>query len=156
MPVLGAFVQIISTGFSRELPGNTHAEECALAKLAERGVDPAGCDLYSTMEPCSVRLSGNTPCCPRIIDARIKRVFVGAMEPARFVECEGVRQLQDAGIEVIRVEAGANELEKSGLWLLALGLVDVQEVCVCVCVAGASGEAAAAVADTIQIMLQTV
>ena len=30
--------QIIATGFSRELPGNTHAEECALIKAESPGM----------------------------------------------------------------------------------------------------------------------
>ena len=35
----------------------------------------------------------------------MRRVFIGAMEPANFVVCEGVKLMQDAGVEVIRVEA---------------------------------------------------
>lgn len=65
------------TGFSRELPGNTHAEQCALDKLlsqykpeargsASSSIVPL--DLYTTMEPCSERLSGNLPCVQRILE----------------------------------------------------------------------------------------
>ena len=36
----------------------------------------------------------------------MKRVFVGVLEPANFVNCTGVQQLLDAGIEVIAVQAG--------------------------------------------------
>lgn len=71
----------LSTGYSRELPGNTHAEECALEKLVRHcahtpGEQGSGADaasrtpleliMYTTMEPCSERLSGNTPCVDRI------------------------------------------------------------------------------------------
>ena len=97
--------EVISTGFSRELPGNTHAEESAIKKLEKKNISAEGCDLYSTMEPCSKRLSGNEPCAKRIIENNLKRVFVGVLEPANFVNCTGVQQLVDAGIEVIAVQA---------------------------------------------------
>ncbi|RCH90311.1 DRAP deaminase [Rhizopus azygosporus] len=89
--------QLLSTGYSRELPGNTHAEECALAKTA---VDPTGATMYTTMEPCSKRLSGNRPCVDRIIEAKIKRVVMGVREPPDLVNCEGVALLERHGIEV--------------------------------------------------------
>ncbi|SPO27965.1 related to CAX4 - required for full levels of dolichol-linked oligosaccharides [Ustilago trichophora] len=70
--------EILATGFSRELPGNTHAEQCALDKLAsefkpssksenDSTVQTLELDLYTTMEPCSERLSGNLPCVQRIL-----------------------------------------------------------------------------------------
>lgn len=94
--------QLLSTGFSRELPGNTHAEECALAKL-EGNVDLEGSTMYTTMEPCSVRLSGNRPCASRIIEAKIKRVVVGVREPPNLVTCEGISLLEREGIQVFIV-----------------------------------------------------
>ena len=56
----------------------------------------------SQSDPAAVR--------SRIIEAKVRRVFVGAMEPANFVECEGVRLLKEAGIEVLNVEAGAQSV----------------------------------------------
>ena len=83
--------KIISTGYTLELPGNTHAEQSCLKKLTakhevfEEQVGRAikrECDeekkkskgdaqvvLYVTMEPCGKRLSGNAPCVERIIQA---------------------------------------------------------------------------------------
>lgn len=62
--------ETLSTGYSRELIGNTHAEQCALEKyftqVGAREV-PEGTVLYTTMEPCSFRLSGNEPCVHRIL-----------------------------------------------------------------------------------------
>ena len=95
--------EVVSYGFSRELPGNTHAEECALHKLLPNTAK--GFDLYSTMEPCSKRLSGKVSCSERIIANQVKRVFIGALEPANFVDCEGVKLLQEANIEVFFVQA---------------------------------------------------
>ena len=94
---------ILATGYSRELEGNTHAEECALMKMNKEGVATAGTDMYTTMEPCSKRLSGNAPCVQHIIAANIGRVFVGAREPDHFVACQGVALLLEAGIEVYDV-----------------------------------------------------
>ncbi|BGP53893.1 hypothetical protein JCM8202_006086 [Rhodotorula sphaerocarpa] len=106
----------IATGYSRELPGNTHAEQCALDKLPAAKVGSGststapenataddlleGASIYTTMEPCSQRLSGNVPCVQRILATGIKRVFMGVEEPKDFVECEGTRLLREAGREV--------------------------------------------------------
>lgn len=98
----------IATGFSRELPGNTHAEQCALMKA---GAEAEGSDVYCTMEPCSKRASSPTGCCMRIIQHKCRRVYIGAMEPAHFQVCEGVRIMQEAGIDVVRLEAPGLEEE---------------------------------------------
>jgi pyrimidine deaminase RibD-like protein len=76
---------IISTGYSREHPGNTHAEQVCLDKL--QGSVPEGAVLYTTMEPCSERLSGNKPCTNRILEnGNIRTVYVGVVETGTFVE----------------------------------------------------------------------
>lgn len=89
--------QVLATGFSRELPGNTHAEQVALHKLE---FDAPGATVYTTMEPCSVRVSGNTPCVQSCLRAHISRVVIGVMEPKNFVVCEGVSLLRDSGVDV--------------------------------------------------------
>lgn len=95
--------ELLSTGYSRELPGNTHAEECALSKISNKDVKTEGATMYTTMEPCSVRLSGNRPCVSRIIEAKIKRVVVGVREPPNLVACEGIDLLEREGIQVVIV-----------------------------------------------------
>lgn len=103
--------QIVATGYSRELPGNTHAEQCALDKLAGSEASSAGdgtelldgASIYTTMEPCSTRLSGNVPCVQRILLSGIKTVYIGVEEPRDFVECEGTRLLREAGRQVFVV-----------------------------------------------------
>ena len=111
---------VLSTGFSRELPGNTHAEANALAKARqlttaqlqalfpaaipdELEIDTifANSNIYTTMEPCSIRTSGLEPCSNAIIAARIPRCYIGVSEPPDFVKCEGAQELKDAGVEVI-------------------------------------------------------
>lgn len=91
--------QVLSTGFSRELPGNTHAEECALAKLSDPSL-AKGATMYTTMEPCSTRLSGNRPCTDRILEAGIARVVMGVKEPPNLVNCNGAEQLLQRNVQV--------------------------------------------------------
>ena len=99
--VLAKDGKVLETGYTRELPGNTHAEQCALEKYrAKHGEDvPEGTILYTSMEPCSFRLSGNQPCVDRILGTPIKTVFVGVVEPSDFVENNtGQQKLADAGV----------------------------------------------------------
>jgi pyrimidine deaminase RibD-like protein len=111
--------RILSTGYTMELAGNTHAEQCCLANYATvhsvpdeevASVLPAEPGrtlvMYVTMEPCGKRLSGNAPCVQRIINTRtagrpgIQKVFFGVKEPGTFVgQSEGCRLLTEAGIE---------------------------------------------------------
>lgn len=110
---------VLASGYSRELPGNTHAEANALSKA--RGLSPSELailcassvaldellphvEVYTTMEPCSIRTSGLSPCTDALIAAKIKRCFIGVSEPADFVICEGAQKLKNAGIEVIWVK----------------------------------------------------
>ncbi|KAK4183051.1 bifunctional protein RIB2 [Podospora australis] len=115
--------EILATGYTLELPGNTHAEQCCFLKLAEKhGVpeedlkDVLPADslvLYTTVEPCSKRLSGNLPCVERVkrLAGCIKTVYVGILEPETFVaENTGRTSLQDAGIIVMPVEGLEKEI----------------------------------------------
>ena len=99
--------EILSTGYSRELPGNTHAEQCALEKYYEKTGTrevPEGTVIYTTMEPCSERLSGNLPCTDRILDTNIQTVFVGVLEPDTLVANNvGKKKLTDAGVHYIHI-----------------------------------------------------
>ncbi|KAH8599661.1 cytidine deaminase-like protein [Bisporella sp. PMI_857] len=107
---------VLATGYTLECEGNTHAEQSCFIKLAQQhaipeenlaNVLPKNTVLYTTVEPCFKRLSGNTPCVQRILGYgnAIKTVFVGVKEPEKFVgENTGRKQLEDAGIRVVLVE----------------------------------------------------
>lgn len=110
---------MLATGYSRELPGNTHAEANALTKafsLSESQlaalfplVSPTPSieallrhtDVYTTLEPCSIRTSGLSPCADALIKVGVKRCIIGVGEPDDFVKCEGAQKLKDAGIDVV-------------------------------------------------------
>lgn len=102
-------------GYTLECPGNTHAEESCLLKLATRystpeeglaGVIKSPHALYTTMEPCAKRLSGKLPCVERVLRQKswITHVYVGVEEPDVFVgKNPGRRMLEDAGVKVHHV-----------------------------------------------------
>lgn len=112
--------EVLATGYTLELPGNTHAEQCCFMKLAEKhGVPeeklsevlPPDLALYTTMEPCSERLSGNLPCVQRVLrlEGKIKIVYVGVTEPEKFISNNtGRKTLEDHGITVSHI-AGLEE-----------------------------------------------
>ena len=114
--------EILATGYTLELPGNTHAEQCCFMKLADKhGVSeenlkealPSELALYTIVEPCSKRLSGNMPCVERVrrLAGSIRTVYVGIMEPETFVaDNTGKTSLQEAGISVILVEGFEKEI----------------------------------------------
>lgn len=123
---------VLARGHSRELPGNTHAEANALTKA--RNLSPeqlselfpttsAGgtgsnsnkpiitiddvlkyTDVYTTLEPCSVRTSGLAPCADALVASKVPRCFIGVGEPDDFVQCEGAQKLKEAGCQVIWVK----------------------------------------------------
>ena len=120
---------ILSLGYTLELEGNTHAEQCALSKLASSHNVPESslpsilsstlnAYLYTTLEPCGKRLSGNTPCVQRIIATRknnpeggIRRVIFGAKEPGTFVQdSQSCRMLMEAGIDWEYIEGLDDEI----------------------------------------------
>lgn len=98
-PMVGCVVvkdgRIISEGY-HEKYGEYHAERNALLRCAE---DPAGADLYVTLEPCC-HYGKTPPCTEIIIEKKIRRVFVGNVDPNPKVAGGGVRILRDHGIEV--------------------------------------------------------
>lgn len=119
---------VLSSGYSRELTGNTHAEANALSKARSLTLNQlqslfptasptqlsindilSQSDIYTTLEPCSVRTSGLPPCAQAIIAAKIPRCFIGVGEPDDFVKCEGAQMLKDAGIEVVWLKGHESE-----------------------------------------------
>lgn len=91
--------RVLSTGFTGELPGNTHAEECALAKLPSSS-SLAEADIYTTMQPCTLRLSGLRTCSDRVIASGLTRCYIGTYEPTDFVASASVEALEAAHITV--------------------------------------------------------
>jgi pyrimidine deaminase RibD-like protein len=112
--------KVLSTGYSLEYPrdykgdpGTTHAEQCCFIKIADQynipeerihEVLPANTALYTTMEPCNERLSGNMTCVTRILRLKntIKTVYVGIKEPGTFIANNtGQAWLEANGVKVV-------------------------------------------------------
>jgi pyrimidine deaminase RibD-like protein len=99
----------LSRGFSRE-GGDpvVHAEEAALAKLSPGEARLAGATVYSTLEPCSQRMSRPLTCTELIIAAGLRRVVIAWREPALFVaDAQGYELLSRAGLTVTELPAFA-------------------------------------------------
>lgn len=111
---------ILSTGYSRELDGNTHAEANALVKARDltpaelgkffpEGIPSDGgvgsllkeADVYTTLEPCSIRTSGLPACADALVGAKVRRCYIGVAEPDDFVICEGADKMKKSGVEVV-------------------------------------------------------
>ena len=99
-PAVGAVVvkdgEVIGEGSTRP-PGQSHAE---IVALQQAGAAAKGAEVYVTLEPCC--FAGRTPpCTTAIINSGITRVHVATLDPNPRVSGRGVRELQDAGIEVV-------------------------------------------------------
>lgn len=99
-PLVGAVIvkdgRIIGEGY-HERYGELHAERNAFAHCSE---ETCGADMYVTLEPCCHH-GKQPPCTEAVIEHGIKRIFVGSSDPNPLVAGKGLKQLRDAGIEVV-------------------------------------------------------
>ena len=98
-PLVGAVIvkdgRIISCGYHARY-GELHAERNAINNAIE---DIKGADMYVTLEPCS-HYGKQPPCCEAVVEAGIKRVYIGSRDPNPKVCGKGVEYLKKHGIEV--------------------------------------------------------
>ncbi|PVU85283.1 hypothetical protein BB559_007109 [Furculomyces boomerangus] len=108
--------QFATFGYSRQVPGNTHAEENALNALLAKHPKKESLEnvvLYTTMEPCSTRTSGKKSCTDIILECGfISKIFYCVDEPPLFVDCVGKEILVGAGIPVIQIPQLINDCKK--------------------------------------------
>ena len=77
--------------------GEPHAEIHAIRMAGEKA---KGGTIYVTLEPCS-HFGRTGPCAVAIVEAGIKKVVIATLDPNPVVAGNGVKILEDAGIEVI-------------------------------------------------------
>ncbi|RME24948.1 MAG: bifunctional diaminohydroxyphosphoribosylaminopyrimidine deaminase/5-amino-6-(5-phosphoribosylamino)uracil reductase RibD [Deltaproteobacteria bacterium] len=99
-PMVGAVVvrdgRIVGEGYHHRA-GGPHAEVLAIEAA---GSAARGADLYVTLEPCHCH--GKTgPCTNIVLEAGIRRVFVGTSDPNPRERGRSLRLLRLAGVEVI-------------------------------------------------------
>ncbi len=98
-PLVGAVLvkdgKILSKGF-HQIYGGPHAEVNAISN----SLITEDTTLYVTLEPCS-HFGKTPPCTELIINSKIKKCVVATLDPNPLVSGQGIKQLKDAGIEVI-------------------------------------------------------
>jgi len=112
-PLVGCVIakngKIIGQGY-HEKYGKNHAEINALNSCVE---SPEGAEVYVTLEPCS-HFGKTPPCAERLVEEKVKKVFVAVKDPNPLVCGKGIDILKQAGIEVEVgvLESDAKELNK--------------------------------------------
>lgn len=87
--------QRVGEGF-HPYAGMPHAERFALSEAGTKAKDST---LYVTLEPCCHQ--GRTPACTgAILQAGVRRVVIASVDPNPKVQGQGIRQLQQAGVQV--------------------------------------------------------
>lgn len=91
----------IETACRGELRQGDHAEYTLLERK-NRSARLDGAALFVTLEPCAPgsRHDPKLSCAERIVNARIKKVWVGITDPDPKVDRKGIRFLQDSGVAV--------------------------------------------------------
>ena len=118
-PMVGAVLvdesgTILAEGWHKKF-GEAHAERDCIQNFEKSGcsIPYSACTLVVNLEPCS-HWGHNPPCCDLIIEKGIKKVIVGCLDPNPLVAGQGLRKLQEAGIEVENnvLEQECKELNK--------------------------------------------
>lgn len=82
-----------------ELRDGDHAEFTLIErKLFDKSLQD--CTLYTTLEPCASRNNPKVPCCKRVVNARIKTVYVGIEDPDPTVDGHGIRFMEENRVVV--------------------------------------------------------
>ena len=82
-----------------ELREGDHAEYTLLERKCT-AENVTGTVVFTTLEPCCERHLPKVSCSQRLIEARVKKVYIGIEDPDPTVSGQGKQRLIDAGIEV--------------------------------------------------------
>jgi len=93
--------EVLGRAHRGELREGDHAEYTLLdRKFRDKNV--SGCFLFATLEPCAPgsRKFPKLGCAERVVNARIKKIWVGIEDPDPTVDRKGIKYLEDSGVEV--------------------------------------------------------
>jgi diaminohydroxyphosphoribosylaminopyrimidine deaminase/5-amino-6-(5-phosphoribosylamino)uracil reductase len=122
-PAVGAVVvkagRVVARGHHARA-GAPHAEVVALARAGSRA---RGADLYTTLEPCD-HWGRTPPCSLAILQAGVRRVFVGSRDPNPVVNGRGTGRLRRGGVEVVPdvLRAECDRLNRAWFHFITTGL----------------------------------
>ena len=122
-PMVGAVVvagedAVVGSGY-HERAGMAHAEVKALDEAEEADQGARDATLYCTLEPCS-HVGRTGPCVQRIVEAGVRRVVVGMVDPNPQVSGRGIAYLRDHGVQVdvgVRRAAVSRQNEAFIVWV---------------------------------------
>lgn len=101
-PMVGAVVvhngKIIGEGYHRKC-GEAHAEVNAINSVKDQTILKES-EIYVSLEPCA-HFGKTPPCADLIIAKKIKKVYVGCLDPFCKVDGKGIQKLRAAGVEVV-------------------------------------------------------
>ena len=118
--------QIIGRGVTAK-GGRPHGETIA---LAEAGTKANGATMYVTLEPCC-HFGVTPPCTYAIIKAGISKIYIATQDSNPKVAGKGIKDLQEAGLEVItgllqmeaiEINAGFLKMQQQQMPLVTLKL----------------------------------
>jgi diaminohydroxyphosphoribosylaminopyrimidine deaminase/5-amino-6-(5-phosphoribosylamino)uracil reductase len=99
-PMVGAVIvhnnRIIGEGY-HQVFGSAHAEVNAVNSVEDESLLSES-TIYVTLEPCA-HFGKTPPCANLLVQKRFKRVVIGTVDPFAKVAGQGIRILQEAGID---------------------------------------------------------
>jgi len=102
-PKVGAVIikggEIVIEAYRGETSPGDHAEYVALEKK-DRAFDLEESILITTLEPCTSRKPNKIPCAKRVVDAGIKSIWIGMLDPNPKIRGGGVLYLTEHGVSV--------------------------------------------------------
>lgn len=100
-PLVGCVIvhkdNIIGEGWHKQY-GKAHAEVNAIQDVKQPELLPEA-TVYVTLEPCS-HFGKTPPCADLLIEKKVKRVVIATLDSNPIVKGNGIKKLQQAGIEV--------------------------------------------------------
>ncbi len=114
-PVVGCVITrdnvIISSGVTA-IGGRPHAERIAIDKVENKKL-LNGATIYVTLEPCS-HFGQTSPCVDEIIKHKFAKIVICSTDPDSRVNGNGIKKLEEAGIEVVAgvMDQEARELNR--------------------------------------------